>query len=286
MRIEVLRPHGFCAGVRAALTEIVRLADSGARTYCFRAPVHSAAAVAGLTAHGVVIADTLAAVPPRSHIVFPAHGVTPAVRREAAARELCVHDLTCPRVAALQAAVRAAAAQGKAVVILGERTHAEVEGLAGAVGTAIVIDPEDAIADCPTLPPAFALFAQTSLAAATVERAAAELSRRYEVENHAAPCPAAAARQAAVREFVAAHASDGAAALLVVTDPASANGNRLAAVARAAGMTAFALADAAALADIDLGGVETLGVTAAASTPESVLTAVVAQARAQHASPP
>ena len=252
MKVVVLEPHGFCAGVTGALKNALSLPEGA---YCLHELVHNELVVAELGRRGVRFVDDLGEVPEGATVLFSAHGVAPSVRAEAASRGLNVVDATCPFVARVHGAARDFAARGLPVVVIGKASHAEVKGIVGEV--------EDAGARAyvyPDLPDAgkVGVVSQTTMNADDVAATVEELRGRFEVETLADVCGATRERQRAVKAF----AGD---ALLVLGSASSSNTRRLCEVARCRAMRAATMDEVRAL---DLSGVDTLGVTSGASTPE------------------
>lgn len=254
MTVVEIIPHGLCNGVNSAVARALELRDA----YFLHAPVHNEIILADLRARGHRFVETIEEIPPGATVVFPAHGTSPQVRGRAAERGLQVVDLTCPSVARAHAALRAAAARGDAVVVLGDRDHVEVQGLL------------DEAAACPSRGESgeTTVVCQTSMDGRTVEAEVERLrgsGRR--IREVCGPCGATGARQQAVRDFCAGHPK---CAVLVLGSATSANSRRLRDVAEAAGGQAFfaSTADEVRALKATLRLSETVGVTSGASTPE------------------
>ena len=256
MKVEAIEPHGFCAGVKAAIAKVRSVPGA----YCLHAPVHSEIVVGELRALGHRIVDRIEDVPEGETVVFSAHGVPPSVREAAASRRLRVLDATCPFVDRVHRAARGFSDRGLPVVILGDPDHVEVVGIAGEVSSRAP-RPGDRIG----------VVCQTTMDPDEVEARVAELRRAYSVEAVDGVCLATKERQDAVRRFCARPRPAGAAApgVLVLGSRTSANSRRLAEVAAECGAKAFLAGSAEELAGIDFAGVDELGVTSGASTPES-----------------
>ena len=262
MKIEVLEPHGFCAGVTGALRKAMELGRTVGPVYCLHELVHNELVVASLKKLGFVFVESVAEVPEGATVLFSAHGVSPAVRAEAAARRLQVVDATCPFVTRVHKAARAFADQGLPVVILGHPKHAEVRGIMGEVPDPIVVE---SLAAMPVLPPRFGVVSQTTLNADEVASSVAQLKTSHDVETMAEVCHATKERQDAVKAF------DGD-ALLVLGSANSSNTKRLCEVARCRTFRAGTLDE---VRGQDFTGVGRLGVTSGASTPEDFFDAVI-----------
>lgn len=256
MKLEILEPHGFCAGVTAALKKALALKD----VWCLHELVHNELVVASLRERGFRFVEDVEEVPEGGTVLFSAHGVAPAVRETAAKRRLKVVDATCPYVERVHCAARSFAARGLPVVVIGNANHAEVRGILGEVG-------ENAFV-YPALPSArrIGVVSQTTMNADEVAAVVAELRARFEVETAAEVCRATKERQDAVKAF----RGD---ALLVLGSGNSSNTRRLCEVAPCRVLRAGTMDEVRAL---DLEGVRTLGVTSGASTPEDFFRAAVA----------
>ena len=255
MKIEILEPHGLCAGVNAAVAKALALQD----VYCLHELVHNEILVDELKALGFRFVDSVEEVPEGECVVFSAHGVSPDVRERAQKRRLRVVDTTCPFVAKVHDAVKDFERKGLPVVVIGDRNHVEVKGVAGEVGSAAVVGSLEEAGNLAFPENAeIGVVSQTTLDPDVVAKIVEELARRYRVVSMAETCNATKARQDAVRSF------DGD-ALLVLGSANSANTRRLCEVARCRTFLAGTMDEVRAL---DLRGIGRLGVTSGASTPE------------------
>ena len=141
MTVEIIEPHGLCAGVNAAIAKALTLKD----VWCLHELVHNEIVLEDLKALGYRFVDRIEDVPEGETVVFSAHGVSPAVRAAAKARRLKVVDTTCPFVAKVHKAARAFADRGLPVVIIGDPSHVETKGVAGEVPNPIFYSPNPSI---------------------------------------------------------------------------------------------------------------------------------------------
>ena len=253
MKVEAIDPHGMCGGVHAAIAKALTLKN----VYCLHELVHNEIVVGELKDLGFRFVERIEDVPEGETVVFSAHGVPPRVREAARARRLTVVDTTCPFVARVHRAAKAFSDRGLPVVILGDPAHVEVQGIAGEVVPRRA-RPGDRIG----------VVAQTTMNADEVAARVDELRRTYDVETMAEVCNATKERQDAVRAFCRRAAASARAGVLVLGSRASSNSRRLAEVAEQNGARAFLAGTPDELRAIDFTGVETLGVTSGASTPE------------------
>lgn len=261
-------PRSFCAGVERAVEIVERALERfGAPVYVRRQIVHNTHVVGALEERGAVFVQEVDEIPPGSVAVLAAHGVTPQVRADAAARDLAVIDATCPLVAKVHTEVRRFADQRRTVLLIGHPEHEEVVGTRGEApdDVLVVATPEEAgRVDVPD-PERVAYAMQTTLAVEEAEATAAVLQERFPaiVAPHQDDiCYATSNRQRAVRE-VARRCE----LVLVVGSRNSSNSLRLAEVAEAQGATAYLVDDASEVELSWLAGVSRVGITAGASAP-------------------
>ena len=210
-------------------------------------------------------------MPEGATVVFSAHGIAPAVRREAGERRLTTIDATCPLVTKVHAQARRYAKAGYAIVLIGHAGHEEVEGTLGEAPEAIVLVQSVEEAERVSLPHAgpLAYVTQTTLSVDETNEIVSVLRRRFpRIEGPAREdiCYATSNRQWAVKELLTAVDL-----LLVVGSGNSSNSQRLVDVARAAGVPAHLVDDVGAIDEQWLAGCETVGLTSGASAPERLV---------------
>jgi len=274
-RLLLASPRGYCAGVERAVETVERaLALYGSPVYVRKQIVHNSHVVEALRSRGAIFVDALADVPEGATVVFSAHGVAPAVRREADGLRLTTIDATCPLVTKVHAQARRYAAAGYAIVLIGHAGHEEVEGTLGEAPEAIVLVESAEEAERVSLPPdrPLAYVTQTTLSVDETGEIVAVLRRRFpRIEGPAREdiCYATSNRQWAVKELL--REVD---LLLVVGSPNSSNSQRLVDVARADGTQAHLVDDLHSIDERWLAGCETVGLTSGASAPERLVAEV------------
>jgi 4-hydroxy-3-methylbut-2-en-1-yl diphosphate reductase len=276
-RLLLASPRGYCAGVERAVETVERaLALYGSPVYVRKQIVHNSHVVRDLEARGAVFVDSVADVPEGAALVFSAHGVAPAVRREAGERRLTTIDATCPLVTKVHAQARRYAEAGYTIVLIGHAGHEEVEGTLGEAAEAIVLVQSVEEAERVSLPRKgpLAYITQTTLSVDETGEIVAVLRRRFpRIEEPAREdiCYATSNRQWAVKELM--RSVD---LLLVVGSRNSSNSQRLVDVARAGGVAAHLVDDAGAIDERWLAGCESVGLTSGASAPERLVADVCA----------
>jgi 4-hydroxy-3-methylbut-2-en-1-yl diphosphate reductase len=276
-RLLLASPRGYCAGVERAVETVERaLALYGRPVYVRKQIVHNSHVVRDLRARGAVFVDALGDVPEGATVVFSAHGIAPAVRREAGQRELTTIDATCPLVTKVHAQARRYAEAGYTIVLIGHAGHEEVEGTLGEAPDAIVLVQSTADAEQVSLPGdrPLAYVTQTTLSVDETGEIVAVLRRRFpRIEGPAREdiCYATSNRQWAVKELL--REVD---VLLVVGSANSSNSQRLVDVARAEGTSAHLVDDVHAIEESWLAGCETVGLTSGASAPERLVAEICA----------
>jgi 4-hydroxy-3-methylbut-2-en-1-yl diphosphate reductase len=275
MEVLLAQPRGFCAGVVRAVDIVQRaLQLHGAPVYVFHEIVHNGHVVADLRDRGAVFVNSLDQVPPGSVTVFSAHGVANAVVRHAQERRLRVIDATCPLVTKVHLQARQQAALGRQVIIIGHAGHDEVEGTRGAIDSKahVVGDLQDVQA-LPLPPEApVSYVTQTTLSVDDTREVIQALEQRFPAiqgPKLADICYATQNRQNAVREL-----ARQVALVLVVGSRNSSNSCRLMEVARSRGVMAHLIEQASEIDPAWLQGVQRVGVTAGASTPEALVAGV------------
>ena len=276
MQVLLANPRGFCAGVDRAIEIVERaLAVHGAPIFVRHEVVHNKFVVEDLRSKGAVFVEDLGEVPSGSTVIFSAHGVSQAVRREAEARQLNVFDATCPLVTKVHVEVSKMREQGREIVMIGHRGHPEVEGTMGQSegGMYLVEKPEDVDTLTVRNKDKLAFVTQTTLSVDDARLTIDALKRRF--PKIVGPkkddiCYATQNRQDAVKAL--ARQCD---VVIVVGSPNSSNSNRLREVAQNQGVPAYMVDNASQLDPAWIAGKERVGVTAGASAPEVLVRQVI-----------
>jgi 4-hydroxy-3-methylbut-2-en-1-yl diphosphate reductase len=275
-------PRGFCAGVERAIRTVELALDHRAPgdarpVYVRHEIVHNKVVVDDLRAKGAVFVEDTREIPSGATAVYSAHGVSPVVREEAAARGLLTLDATCPLVSRVHAAVLRYAARGYTILFVGHAGHPEVEGVMGEAEGNIQLVETVSDAERVQVPdPRLVAYAtQTTLSLDDVSTIVDTLRRRFpEMVGPEAGdvCYATQNRQEAVSALVKQKHAD---VVLVLGSANSSNSNRLREVADAAGARAYLLGGADELDPAWLQGARRVGISAGASTPEHLVQGLV-----------
>jgi 4-hydroxy-3-methylbut-2-enyl diphosphate reductase len=273
-QVLLAAPRSFCAGVERAVEIVERaIVKFGSPIYVRKQIVHNIHVVRDLERRGAIFVDELDEVPTQATVIFSAHGVAPAVRERAVERDLRVIDATCPLVSKVHSEARRFARRGDTIVLIGHAGHEESEGTLGVAPqqTVLVEKAEDIEQLDITGPVSF--LTQTTLAVDEAEQVAGALRDRYPAI--AAPdsddiCYATTNRQLALREIAA--DSD---LVLVIGSRNSSNSLRLVEIAQRTGVPAY-LIDSVADIELDwLADARTIGLTAGASAPPTLVDDVI-----------
>ena len=268
-RVLVAAPRSFCAGVVRAIDIVEKLLEQhGPPVYVRHEIVHNVHVVRDLEARGAVFVESEDEVPKGELIVLSAHGVAPRVYEKCAERGLKVVDAVCPLVSKVHAEARRYSGRGLKIALVGHAGHVEVEGTMGEAPQSIVLveTPEDARNLEVEEGEQVAYITQTTLSLDDTADVVDTLRERFPDlvgPPSADICYATQNRQDAVKRIC-----EEATLVLVVGSRTSSNANRLVEVARDRGVDAYLIDDETDLDPAWLGGHETVGLTAGASSPE------------------
>ena len=278
--VVLAEPRGFCAGVDRAIEIVERaLQKFGAPIYVRHEIVHNTFVVDDLKRKGAIFIEDLAEVPRGATLVFSAHGVSLAVRQEAAARGFSVFDATCPLVNKVHVEVAKLAREGYEFIMIGHKGHPEVEGTMGQVerGIYLVEDVGDVERVAVAAGQPLAVVTQTTLSVDDAAEILAAVKRRFPHVRQPKQqdiCYATQNRQDAVKML-----APGVDVVVVVGSPSSSNSNRLRELAQRLGADAYMVDCADDLRPEWFARKHRVGVTAGASAPEVLVQQVVERLR-------
>ena len=285
MQIKLANPRGFCAGVDRAIEIVNRALEVfGPPIYVRHEVVHNKFVVEDLRNRGAIFVEELDQVPDDVIVIFSAHGVSQAVRQEAAGRGLKVFDATCPLVTKVHIEVAKYSRDGRECILIGHEGHPEVEGTMGQYdasngGSIYLVEDEDDVARLQVRDPDHLAFVtQTTLSMDDTSRVIDALRARF--PNIGGPrkddiCYATQNRQDAVKQL--AGESD---VVLVVGSPNSSNSNRLRELAERMGTPAYLIDGAEDMQRGWFDQTARIGITAGASAPEVLVRGVIEQLKA------
>jgi 4-hydroxy-3-methylbut-2-enyl diphosphate reductase len=279
LRVILAGPRGFCAGVDRAIRVVEEaLRRYGAPVYVRHEIVHNRTVVETLEQQGAIFVEELDEVPENAHVVFSAHGVPKSVPDEAQRRHLAYLDATCPLVSKVHREAERHFAESRHILMIGHAGHPEVVGTMGQLPPGAVTLVQNSAEAESVVPPDVARLAfitQTTLSVDDTAEIVEILRRRFpaiEGPRREDICYATTNRQAAVKAI--AQECD---LLIVIGSPNSSNSQRLREVAERAGAGRAMLVPKVGDMDFSaLDGVKTVGITAGASAPESLVQEVLA----------
>jgi 4-hydroxy-3-methylbut-2-en-1-yl diphosphate reductase len=275
-KLLLAAPRGYCAGVDRAVQTVERALELyGPPVYVRKEIVHNKHVVEQLRERGAIFVDQESEVPEGQTVVFSAHGVSPAVHANSAARELKTIDATCPLVTKVHVEAKKFAADGYTIVLVGHAGHEEVEGTMGEAPDHIVLIETEADVDALEVedPDRVAFISQTTL---SVDETRTIINRlREKFPNITGPrtddiCYATTNRQMAVRQM--AGECD---LVLVIGSSNSSNSNRLVEVARVHGAESHLIDNETQVQEQWLEDKRVVGISSGASAPEELVQRLV-----------
>ena len=282
MQIKLANPRGFCAGVDRAIDIVNRALELFEHPiYVRHEVVHNKFVVNDLRERGAIFVDELDEVPDDNIVIFSAHGVSQAVRKDAEDRGLRVFDATCPLVTKVHLEVTRYSADGRECILIGHKGHPEVEGTMGQYDYSkggniyLVEDEEDVQALTVNDATQLSYVTQTTLSMDDTARVIDALRMKF--PDITGPrkddiCYATQNRQDAVK--ILASECD---LMLVVGSPNSSNSNRLRELGERMGAASYLIDNASEIKPEWLVGIKAVGVTAGASAPDVLVKEVVAK---------
>lgn len=275
-KIIFAEPRGFCAGVRRALQTVeTALKIFGAPVYVRHEIVHNGYVVENLKKRGVIFVENLRDVPQGAPLIFSAHGVSPEVENEANFLGLNVIDATCPLVKKIHHKAIKYHSDGYVIILIGHEEHPEIIGIKGQIKDKIYV--VDSVGDIEKLPnfhdKRIRILTQTTLSSDETDQIIEVLRRKYgKIDSKEGKdiCYATQNRQAAIK--LLAEKSD---VIFVIGSKASSNAVRLKEAAVKSGVRAYLINSYKDIKDEMLKNAGTLGITAGASTPETLVETLV-----------
>jgi len=279
--VLLAEPRGFCAGVDRAIEIVERaIRKFGAPIYVRHEIVHNTYVVNDLKSKGAIFIEDLAEVPPGATLVFSAHGVSKAVRQEAADRGFNIFDATCPLVTKVHVEMAKLRKEGYDFIMIGHKGHPEVEGTVGQLSEGIHLVEE--VADVERVPvdaaTNLAVVTQTTLSVDDAAEILAAVKNRFPHVREPKQqdiCYATQNRQDAVK--VLAPQVD---VMVVVGSLTSSNSNRLRELAQRLGTPSYMVDAADDLKPEWFVGKSRVGLTAGASAPDILVQQVIERLRA------
>jgi 4-hydroxy-3-methylbut-2-enyl diphosphate reductase len=272
VKVYIGLPRGFCAGVVRAI-DIVELAleKYGVPVYVKHQIVHNPHVVQSLAKKGAITVEDVEEIPEGATVVFSAHGSPPEDFAKAKNLSLNIIDATCPLVTKVHNEAKKYESDGRRLLLVGHKGHQEVKGTMGQTDMHLIDDRKSIdLPDWETDTP-IAVLTQTTLSVDDTQRSIDEIRSQFDnviVRNDL--CYATTNRQAAVKELCKLVEL-----VLIIGAPNSSNCNRLREVAQAHGIPAYLINGPEEMDQKWLDGVEKIGITSGASTPEELVQAVI-----------
>jgi 4-hydroxy-3-methylbut-2-enyl diphosphate reductase len=267
MKVYLVSPRGFCSGVKRALNLVQQaLLEEKKPIYVLHEIVHNSFVIEDFKKNGVAFVESLEEIPMYSTVIFSAHGACSMTYQEALKKELKIIDATCPLVTKLHTEVLSFLKKGYIIFLLGKKKHQEIQEVYFEDPSHIIlIESEKDIETLPIVHEKVIYFTQTTLPLEEIQKLSSLLQKKYpQLEKPMMEsCYATIKRQKALKDILP--LID---AVLVVGDEKSANSKRLKEIAECHSKKAYLFLDANHLNKEDFVGLQSIAITAGASTPE------------------
>ena len=278
MKVLLANPRGFCAGVERAIEIVERAIEKhGSPIYVRHEVVHNKYVVENLKNKGAIFVEEIDQVPQGSVVIFSAHGVSQAVRKDAASISKTVYDATCPLVTKVHKEVARRQKNNHQVILIGHSGHPEVEGTLGQSNDSKKITLIESISDIDELNFSddidISYTTQTTLSVDDTKQIVDTLKTKFpqiQAPKKSDICYATQNRQDAVKVVI-----KNSEMLLVIGSKNSSNSNRLREIAEKNDKPAYLIDSANDIDEKWMIGINSIGVTAGASAPEVLVQEVV-----------
>ena len=281
INISLANPRGFCAGVdRAILIVEKTLEKYGAPIYVHHEVVHNKFVIKALNKKGAIFVNSLKEIPKSSHVIFSAHGVSKAIKKEAQDFNLISIDATCPLVTKVHSEVNKLSKNEYTIIMIGHKGHPEVDGTMGQIEKNSLnnqIHLVENIEDVKKLKVLnsnkLSYVSQTTLSIDDTKKIIDALKEKYPLilgPKRDDICYATQNRQEAVKKMLNQHDL-----IFVVGSKNSSNSNRLMEIANDKNLDAILLDDMADFQEKWLKDKKNIGITAGASAPEILVQGLV-----------
>ena len=278
MKVLLANPRGFCAGVERAIEIVERAIDKhGSPIYVRHEVVHNRFVVENLKKKGAIFVDEIDQVPKGSIVIFSAHGVSQAVRKDAASISATVYDATCPLVTKVHKEVTRRQKQNHQVILIGHAGHPEVEGTLGQSNDSKKITLVESISDIDELNFSDSIdisyTTQTTLSVDDTKQIVGLLKAKFpqiQAPKKSDICYATQNRQDSVKGMI-----NNSEMLLVIGSKNSSNSNRLREIAENNDKPAYLIDGANDIDEKWMIGINSIGVTAGASAPEVLVQEII-----------
>jgi len=271
MRVLMASHSGFCSGVKRACKIAEEAAGLVGSWYTLGPLVHNESVVEHFKKMGITPVDHLDQISQPAGIIIRSHGVAPDIIQEARDRDLKIMDATCPLVRKVHEIVQSLAEEGYDVVIFGDSSHPEVQGIIGwCKGQASVVSDTGDIENL-EISSRMGIVSQTTKDEKEYFEVVKELAAAAgELRVYNTICSATHKRQNSALELC-----QQADLMIVVGGEFSSNTTTLFKECLNTGVRTYLVKNAADICPRWLEGVSTAGITAGASTPDWIIKEVL-----------
>ena len=269
MKILVAKDAGYCFGVRDAVNLAKKSGDDFQEVYMLGDIVHNERVVEDLSKTGSKVVASLDDIPEDKPVLFRAHGTKPEVWKEAQKKKLNIIDATCPLVTEIHEEIKMLESENRKTIIIGDHGHDEVVGIAAQVKKPIIISNVEEAKALGRMRKAGVVSQSTQMIENVQEIMSILMSKVFDLRFVNTICYPTRKNHEQIKEL-----SKIVDVMIIIGSFTSANSNRLTQLAKQRNENSYQVVDELDLKSEWFEGVDKVGISAGASTPDNIIQSV------------
>lgn len=269
MKILVAKDAGYCFGVRDAVNLAKKSGDDFQEVYMLGDIVHNERVVEDLSETGSKVVASLDDIPEDKPVLFRAHGTKPEVWKEAQKKKLNIIDATCPLVTEIHEEIKMLESENRKTIIIGDHGHDEVVGIAAQVKKPIIISNVEEAKALGRMRKAGVVSQSTQMIENVQEIMSILMSKVFDLRFVNTICYPTRKNHEQIKEL-----SKIVDVMIIIGSFTSANSKRLTQLAKQRNENSYQVVDELDLKSEWFEGVDKVGISAGASTPDNIIQSV------------